>query len=242
MQARASPPWSNRRPAAACATRHRRSMPQRKYVWSLLSSAPRCSAAVDYARVMTCRDPFRIDRVGLAYQVAELRERVAAHARNRRASARILADEIVDHVVTESCLEIDDVVRNAELLADAARVVDGIERAARAIGNVVAVTEQLHRCTDDVVALLDEQCRRRPTNRRRQTWRRALSPSSSVRLACGGELGGPCSTSAGNTSATRSTHSSVVSAAEAHADRRRMRDPGRTPMARSTWDGLMLPL
>ncbi len=113
--------------------------------------------AVDDARVVPGRDPSRVDRVGLHDEVAELRERVAANAGNRRASARILADEIVHHVAAESALEIQHVVRNAERVADAPRVVHRIERAARAIGEVAVVAEELHRRADDVVALLDEE-------------------------------------------------------------------------------------
>src|SRR5689334_10636601 len=36
------------------------------------------------ARVVTGRDPLGFQRVGLAEQIAELRERVASHARDRR--------------------------------------------------------------------------------------------------------------------------------------------------------------
>ena len=48
-------------------------------------------------------------------------------------------------------------MRNAELLADAPRIIDGIERAARPIGNFIAVAEELHRRADDVISLLDQQ-------------------------------------------------------------------------------------
>src|SRR5213594_819499 len=113
--------------------------------------------AVDHARVVSRRDESRVDRVRLAHEVAELRERVAAHARNRRTSARILGDEVVDDVVTESALEIQHIVRNAQRLTDASSVVDRIERTAGAIGDVVAIAEQLNRRADDIIALLDEQ-------------------------------------------------------------------------------------
>ena len=120
---------------------------------------PPMQGTVDHARVVSRRDPSCIHRVGAAHEVAELRERVAAHARDRRAAARVLVDEILHDVVPERALEVEDVVRDAELLADAARVVHAVERAAGTVGHVIAVAEQLHRCADDVVALAHEQRR-----------------------------------------------------------------------------------
>jgi hypothetical protein len=105
-------------------------------------------------------DPLARRRVGLAQQVAELGERVAAHARDRRAAARVLVHEVVAPRRARSGLEVEHVVRHAEPLAHAPRVVDRVERAARAVGHVVAVAEELHRRPDHVVALLDEQRRR----------------------------------------------------------------------------------
>ena len=70
--------------------------------------------AVDGARVVTRRDPVALERLGLAHQVAELRERVAAHAGNRRAAAAVLVHEILHHVAPERALQIEHVVRHAK--------------------------------------------------------------------------------------------------------------------------------
>src|SRR5262245_8757454 len=187
---------------------------------------------------MTRGDPLGVDAVGLHEQIAELRECVAAHARNGRASTRVFAHEVVDDVAAERTLEVEHVVRHAEGLADAARIVHRVERAARTVWQIVAMAEQLHRRTDDVVALLDEHCR---SNRRIHAARhgdqhallhRCSYPARAI----------PCafSTSAGKTSATRSMHSSVVS------EPRLMRiaddaSSGSTPIAANTCDGVMLP-
>ena len=82
---------------------------------------------VAHLRIMAGRDPASVDGVGLPQQIAELRERVAAHAGNGRAAARVLRDEVLHHVAPEGALEIEHVVRHAELLTDAAGVVDAVE-------------------------------------------------------------------------------------------------------------------
>ena len=199
--------------------------------------------AVHRARVVPGRDPPRVDRVGLHEQVAELRERVAAHARNRRASVRVLVHEIVDDVATERALEIEHVVRNAERLTDAPRVVHRVERAARAIGQIVVVAEELHRRADDVVALLDEH--RRGDGRidaaghgdqhallHRARSARPHGGRSSARLVHERRkhLGDAVDARVGR------------EAADAHANRRSPRSRSDTPIALSTCDGVMLPL
>ena len=78
---------------------------------------------VDDACVVACRNPSCIDRVGLPHEVAKLRESVAANARNRRAASGVLAYKVVDHILAESRLEVDHVVRYAKLLADATCVI-----------------------------------------------------------------------------------------------------------------------
>jgi len=93
-------------------------------------------------------------------EVAELGERVAAHARDRRTAPGILGDEVLDDVVTEPVCEIEHIVRNPEFVRDELRVGDGIERAARPVRDAVAVAEQLHGRADDFVALIDQKSRR----------------------------------------------------------------------------------
>ena len=109
-----------------------------------------------------------------------------------------------------NALQVQHVVRNAELLADAARVVDRVERAAGPVRKVVAVAEELHRRADDVVALLDEQ--RGGDGRIDAARHRDEDRAADVSARDPVSTGAPCSTRAGKTSATRSTCSSVVSA------------------------------
>src|SRR5689334_2965663 len=109
------------------------------------------------ASVVSRCDPLCGDRIGLANEIAEFREGVAAHTWNRSSALCVFAHEVVDDVLAESRLEIDHVVRHAKLLANASGVVDGIERAARPIGNFLAVTKQLHRRADYFVSLIHEE-------------------------------------------------------------------------------------
>src|SRR3954468_1641883 len=112
--------------------------------------------AVDDSRVVSRGNEAGVDRICLLQQIAKLRERVAADAGDRRPSARVLVDEVAHDVAPERALEIQHVVRDAELLTDAARIVDRVERTARPIRYVVTVAEELHRRPNDVVALLHE--------------------------------------------------------------------------------------
>ena len=109
-------------------------------------------------RVMPGGDVATVERVRVCEQVAELGEGVAPDARNGGTAVTVLAHEVLDDVQVEAILEIEDVVRDAEHVGHVARVVDRIERAAGAVGNVFAVAEQLHRGAHHVVALLDEAC------------------------------------------------------------------------------------
>src|SRR5947207_6022990 len=183
---------------------------------------------------MTGRDVARVDLVGAVHEVAELGEGVAAHARNRRAAARVFVHEVVDHVVAERALEIQHVVRDAELLAHAPRVVDRVERAARTVGDVLAIAEELHRRADDVVALLDEQrCRDGRVHAAGHRDENALLHTAAIDRAL--------ATSFAKTSITRSTDDSSL----IEPKLMRIAAPTRswrTPIAESTCDGLALPL
>src|SRR5205085_7310683 len=178
--------------------------------------------------------------VGLVEQIAKLREGVASHAWNRRTTARVLVHEIADDVAPEGALEIEDVVRHAQLLAHPPRVVDRVERAAWAIGHVIPIAEQLHGRADHIVTLLDEQ--RRGDGRIDAAGHRDQHslPHRQAPTACRRAAGAwprALRTSAGNTCATRSTHASVVRLP------RLMRIAAlamsaRTPHAVSTCDGV----
>src|SRR5438094_6382932 len=98
-----------------------------------------------------------VERVRVVQEVAELGERVTAHAGDRGAAAGVLGDEIRDHVAAEAVLEIQDVVRDPELVRHQPGVGDRIEGAAGTVGDGVAVAEQLHGGAHDVVPRLPQQ-------------------------------------------------------------------------------------
>ena len=90
----------------------------------------------------------------------ELQLAVAARARQGSPSGRVLADEIRHHLLVELPLEVQDVMRDVDRGRDAPRVVEIVERAAAAERSLsVALIVELHRHTDDVMALLGEQRR-----------------------------------------------------------------------------------
>src|SRR5207245_1798680 len=176
-----------------------------------------------------------VEGVGVIEKIAELGERIAADARNRRAPPSVLGDEVVDHVVPEPVLEIQDVVRDAELVRDELRVGDRIERAARTIGDAVAVTEQLHRRADHVVTLLDEQRRGdgaiHAAGHRDQHSHRCKTVASDRTF----------STMRGSAAATASTSSMVLSFPNENRSAATPSSRG-TPMAVSTCEGSTAPV
>ncbi len=86
---------------------------------------------------------------------------VAEAAGDGGASRQIFGDEGAHHVALEALFMIDDVVRNADVLGHAARVVDIVERAAAAgyllghafVSGEAALVPELHGQADDVVSL-----------------------------------------------------------------------------------------
>src|SRR5262249_11822539 len=106
------------------------------------------------------RDRVGAEAAGALDQRRELQIAVAVRAGQRRAPGRVLADEVRDDLRIELPLEIQNVVRDADCRRNAPRVVQVVERAAAAERRLaVALVVQLHRQTDDVVALLGEQRR-----------------------------------------------------------------------------------
>ena len=86
---------------------------------------------------------------------------VAEAAGDGRAPGKILLDERTNHVALEALLVIDHVVRDADLLGDAAGVVNIVERAAASLHGLghallageAALVPELHGQADDVVSL-----------------------------------------------------------------------------------------
>jgi hypothetical protein len=67
-------------------------------------------------------------------ELVELDEGVAERAGDGRAAGRYSLDERLDHALFELALQIDNVIRHADVLGHAPGVVDIVERAAAAGG------------------------------------------------------------------------------------------------------------
>ena len=111
------------------------------------------------ARIVARRDVLRADFERALEEPAEFHIAVAGDAGVRRAAMRVLGEEVVDDFFAEEVFEIHDVVRDAEDVADAPRIVDGGKRAAAAVifGEVAALVREPHRDADDVIALLQKE-------------------------------------------------------------------------------------
>jgi hypothetical protein len=101
------------------------------------------------------------DRAELARgveQVAELDRLVALDARHRRLAGRIAFGKAVDHRLLEAAFVVQHVMRDADALGDAARVVDILASAAGAlaVGRRAMIVE-LQGDADHVIALGLEQ-------------------------------------------------------------------------------------
>ena len=98
-------------------------------------------------------------------ELVELEVVVAEGAGNGRAAGEVLGDEGADDLVFEAVLGVDEVVGDAEVLGDAAGVVDVVDGAAAALdgfGHAFAAGEaalvpELQGKADEVVALGVEQ-------------------------------------------------------------------------------------
>ena len=100
--------------------------------------------------------------VGAVDQPPELEVLVAHHARVGRAAGLVFLGKVIDHLALEILRLIHEIVRDVQLVRNAARVRDGLRAAAFVFGAVDAVLRpELERDADHVVALLDQQRRRR---------------------------------------------------------------------------------
>ena len=92
---------------------------------------------------------------------SELQILIAHHARIRRAAGFIFVGEVLDDVFLEFRRLVNEVIRDVKLVADGARVGDGLRAAALVLGAVHAILRpELERDADDLVALLQQQRRR----------------------------------------------------------------------------------
>ncbi len=110
--------------------------------------------------IMAGRQRIGAELAGEPEQVLELHRAVALDAGDRRLAGEIALGEALDHGVAEAVLVIEHVMGNADLLGDAARIMDVLPGAAGpgAVDGRAMVVE-LQRHADDVVALALQQGR-----------------------------------------------------------------------------------
>ena len=93
---------------------------------------PSCARRVVFVdRVVAGGDAVGADGAGGLKQLVELEVVVAERARDGRAPGEIFVDEGADDIVLEALLLVDDVIGDAQVLGDAAGVVDVVERQQR---------------------------------------------------------------------------------------------------------------
>src|SRR5471032_3387834 len=111
---------------------------------------------------MSRRNKIRAELIRAVNQSAEIQILVAHHARVRRAAGLVFVGEILDDVLLEFRRLVNEVIRDVELVADGARISDGLRAAAFVLRAVHAILRpELERDADDLVALLDQKRRRR---------------------------------------------------------------------------------
>ena len=105
-------------------------------------------------------DVLRAELVRALDEPAELQILVAHHARVRRAAGLVFIGEVLDDVLLKLGRFVDEVIRDAKLVADRPGVRDGLRSAALVFGAVDAVLRpELERDAHHVVALLQQQGR-----------------------------------------------------------------------------------
>src|SRR5258708_29824658 len=106
---------------------------------------------------MSRRNKIRSKLIRAVNEPAELEILVAHHARIRRASGLVFVGEILDDVLLKFRRLVNEVIRDVELVADGARVGDGLRAAAFVLRAVHAILRpELDRGADDIVTLLDQ--------------------------------------------------------------------------------------
>ena len=115
-----------------------------------------------HARKMAGGNKLRAELVRAVNEPAELQILVAHHARVRCATGLVFIGEVLDDVLLEFRRLVNEVIRDVELVADRARVGDGLRAAAFVLGAVHAILRpELERDADDIKTLLDQKRRRR---------------------------------------------------------------------------------
>ena len=110
---------------------------------------------------MSRGDKIRAKLIRTVNEPSKFQILVAHHARIRRAAGFIFVGEVLDDVFLEFRRLVNEVIRDVKLVADGARVGDGLRAAALVLGAVHAILRpELERDADDLVALLQQQRRR----------------------------------------------------------------------------------
>ena len=176
-------------------------------------------------------------------ELVELDVLVAGLARVRGRAVEVGVDEGVDHARAELALDVQDEERDAEDLGDAARVVGGIRRAARA-AELVALGQVgvgAHPDADDLVVrggLAGRGARQRRTSPPRRSWRQRSGSCAGDHLRCEAR-------SRGSTACEGLQRAIDVGGASSPGRVVMRSEPwassGSMPIASSTWLGSVLP-
>ena len=230
-----------RRPGTSCG----RAAPDR--ACARRSSGPWRRIGAAFERVTTIRcaadvgmvpggDGVEAEQVGALGKAGELDRPIAFDTRIRCHPAGVRVDVRRDDVLVEVVAEVEHQVIDAELLRDAAGVVDVGHRAA---AGVTVAAPQLHRDADDLVtgALQQQRGNRRvdTTGHRAHHLHDALRPAPAVLRRRSWSTETPMTSIARSTSAAVVVWPSVSRSAPSALDRS-------TPIAASTCDGSMAPL
>jgi hypothetical protein len=81
------------------------------------------------SRIVARRDASSADPRRHVEKLIEFDEVIAQSARDRRAPSEVFSDKWLNDFLLEPLLEVHDVIRDAEVLRDCARVVNIVERA-----------------------------------------------------------------------------------------------------------------
>ena len=114
-----------------------------------------------HSRKMSRGNEIRAELVRAVNEPAEFQILIAHHARIRRAAGLVFVGKVLDDVLLEFRRLVNEIIRDVELVADGARVGDGLRAAAFVLRAVHAILRpELERDADDLVALLEQQRRR----------------------------------------------------------------------------------
>src|SRR5262245_16831216 len=130
----------------------------------LLENEPARGRIIFHAGIVSGCDSIGADLPGQRYEPCEFELAVTGDAWNRRSPRKIVFDEGPDNSTFKLVLEIDHVERKTQPFGDSTSIVYIVERAATrgrrfaVSAQPAALIPQLHRETDDIVALILQNC------------------------------------------------------------------------------------